>query len=446
VYDAAARAFETAAYHDPDCAMAWWGLSRAYDRSGKPDLVQKALEKAREKQAQASHSEQLLITALLQLKKPIPANAAPEAKKQAAETQRSAAIRAIDEMLSLYDDDEEAWCIRAELAGRGLSAVPFYKALLRINPLHPGGTHEFVHYYEGTNRPALAWPYSENYIKGSPGLQHPYHMQIAHVAMRLGRWDKVIERAARAGEPGLLMLAYCHEGRFAEAGKLNDRKSINRFYLHVAERNWNDAAQVLEGLQAGDKQTHNYLTALFYLKQDRPDLAAPAVAALQQALEAPREKDPKQNRRLLENRLWEAQGMLLCQQGDVEAGLSLLAKVVQRTMGNLADHTWGHGAYFMETWGIAALRSGQDKVAQLAFQEALTHESGSARGALGMQVLCERKGRDEEAKQYRDRALRIWQRADPGVLDAELAYLRKPFPAKPSPEQPKVGPEKTVEK
>ena len=51
---------------------------------------------------------------------------------------------------------------RAQLAGgSGLfggkaSAVPFYKALLRINPLHPGANHELVHYYEGSRRPAPA--------------------------------------------------------------------------------------------------------------------------------------------------------------------------------------------------------------------------------------------------------------------------------------------------
>ena len=77
-------------------------------------------------------------------------------------------------------------------------------------------------------------------------MPHAYHMQVAHVAMRLGRWDKVIERAAAAGEPGLLMLALIHEGRFAEARKLGDRKSVNRFLLHVAERQWNDARQVLD--------------------------------------------------------------------------------------------------------------------------------------------------------------------------------------------------------
>ena len=426
VYDAAAQSFETAVLHDPDCAMAWWGLSRAFDRSNKPEMTQKALEKAREKQGQASHREQFLIRALLQSKAPVPPKATPEAKKSAAETNRLAAIKTIDELLSLYDDDEEGWYFRAQLAGAGVAAVPFYKALLRINPLHPGGTHELVHYYDSINRPALAWPYAENYIKGSPGVQHAYHMQVAHVAARLGRWDIIIERAVRGGEPGMLMQALTHDGRFAEAHKVGDPKSVSRFLLHVAERNWKSARQVLDAQKIAEPQTP-YLTALFYLKQDRPDQAASSVEALRQLLQA---KNPKQDRRQLENYLLETEGLLLCQQGDPKAGLALLNKLVEQTKYNHTQMGWGLGAYYDEARGIAALKTGQDEIAEEALLHALAHDSGSVRGALGMQVLCERLGRDEEAKRFRELARRIWQKADAGVLDAELSYLRQAYPGK----------------
>src|SRR5215468_402211 len=36
VWMEAARSFETAARHDPNCATAWWALSRALERYGKP--------------------------------------------------------------------------------------------------------------------------------------------------------------------------------------------------------------------------------------------------------------------------------------------------------------------------------------------------------------------------------------------------------------------------
>src|SRR5206468_3038022 len=147
-------------------------------------------------------------------------------------------------LLALYDDDEEAWYCRARLAGGAglfggqVGAVPFYKALLRVNPLHPGANHELVHFYENLHRPALGCPYAEKYIESSPGIPHPFHMQ-AHLATRIGRWDKTSDRSARAIElekayhkelnvtPGqdhqyphnmeILSISLVHDGRFSEA-------------------------------------------------------------------------------------------------------------------------------------------------------------------------------------------------------------------------------------
>ena len=56
--------------------------------------------------------------------------------------------------------------------------------------------------------------------------------------------------------------------------------------------------------------------------------------------------------------------------------------------------------------------------------EALAHDAGSVGGALGMQVVCERLGRREEAQRFAELAQRCWHRADPGMLQAELEYLR----------------------
>src|SRR6476469_8401296 len=44
VWMEAARSFETAAKIDPDCAIAWWGLSRALDEWKGPNLSKEALQ------------------------------------------------------------------------------------------------------------------------------------------------------------------------------------------------------------------------------------------------------------------------------------------------------------------------------------------------------------------------------------------------------------------
>lgn len=445
VYMEAARSFETAAKHDPECAMAWWGLSRALERYGK-STHNEALKKADALKANASHREQLLIDARM-LEKGLAPNAGDQ------DARKKKATEKIDELLSLYDDDEEAWFARAQLAGGGRlfgqshAAVPFYKAILRINPLHPGANHELVHYYEYARRPALGWPYAEKYIESSPGIPHAFHMQ-AHLATRLGRWDKTTDRSARAIE---LHRAYhktmdvaprqdsqfshhletltrglIHDGRFREARAIKQeawdaghRHWLVWFRLHMAESDFDEVFKIVAHFRKTDKNTASYLAALAYLRQGDLTRAAAEVEVLQQAYQN------RKTDRNLELRLWEAQGMLMCRTGGGDAGLKLLARTVAKTKDSFPHHAWGEGAYHMECWGAMALQCGKLDVAEEAFLEALAHDPGSARGAMGMQILCELQGRTEEATRFADLARRFWARAEVRTFDTEFAFLRQ---------------------
>jgi tetratricopeptide (TPR) repeat protein len=444
VWMEAARCFETALQHDPDCPLAWWGLSRALEQWGKGD-ANRALQKADALRSRASHREQLLIQARMQEKGLAPGVGDEEARKRAA-------IATIDTLLALYDDDEEGWYYRAQLAGGSglfggvVAAVPFYKALIRVNPLHPGANHELLHFYENFHRPALGWVYAENYIRSSPGIPHPFHMQ-AHLATRLGRWDKTSDRSARAIElqrayhkamgvkPAddhqfshhleILLVSLTHDGRFAEARAIKKearaaayKQPLPWFRLHLAERDWEGARKEAEGLRRSDKSTASYLSALLYLKQGQAARALPEIEVLQHALAQHR------GDRRLESRLWETQGLYMCQTGDADVGLKLLARAAERSKDDYGHHAWGNGAYFMEAWGVAALQTGREEAAEEALLEALAHDPGSVRAALGLHVLCEHQGRTEEAARYAALARRCWSRADPGRLEAELTALR----------------------
>jgi hypothetical protein len=446
------RSFETAAQKDPDCALAWWGLSRALDRWGRGDAANKALQKAENLRDRASHREQLLIQARMQEK-----GLAPYAGGSA-DAHKKAATDTIDTMISLFDDDEEAWFYRAQLGGGqhlfgGTTAsAPFYKAMIRINPMHPAANHELLHHYENIQRPALGWIYAENYIKSSPGIPHPFHMQ-AHLATRLGRWDKTSDRSTHAIElerayhkdmnvkPSedhqfshhleVLTLSLVHDGRFREAHEL--RKEVESYGFHywmpwfrmdLCEHDWTDAEKIIQEYRKSDKTTAAYLAARLFLAKSDPGRAVPEVEVLQQAFQNDK------NNRQLEYRLWETQGQLMSMTGALDQGLALLAKAVDRSKKDYSHHSWGNGAYFMEIWGMMALQGGRMDVAEEAFLEALAHDPGSVRGALGLQVLCERQGRTEEAQRYADLAHRAWRRAEVGTLDAELVAIRKEFSTK----------------
>jgi tetratricopeptide (TPR) repeat protein len=446
VWMEASRSFETAVQHDPDCAMAWWGLARALERYGKRDQATTALLKAGDLRSRASWREQQLILASLQEKGQVPGVGDAEGRKRAA-------IATLDSLLAVYDDDEEAWYFRAQLAGGAglfggqVSAVPFYKALLKINPLHPGANHELVHFYENFRRPALGMPYADAYIQSSPGIPHPFHMQ-AHLATRIGRWKLTSDRSSRAVELErayhktmnvqprddhqyshhleILLVSLTHDGRFREARAIQQemehcgyKQWSPWFRLYLAQRDWPAALNVAEQVRKFDKGQGSYMAALVYLKQHNPSRALPEIEVVQHVF-----GDSKGDRRQ-EYRVWETQGLYLCQTGAADAGLKLLARAVQHSKDDFGHHAWGNGAYYMEAWGVAALQAAKYDVAEEAYLEALAHDPGSVRAALGLQVLCERLNRQEEAQRYADLARRCWGRADSQRLEEELAALRE---------------------
>jgi hypothetical protein len=55
--------------------------------------------------------------------------------------------------------------------------------------------------------------------------------------------------------------------------------------------------------------------------------------------------------------------------------------------------------------------------AEEAFLEALAHDAGSVRGAVGLWALCTRLGRADEAERYLKVAHRAWAKADAQALE-----------------------------
>ena len=437
-----ARSAETAIMHDPECAFAWLILHKGIEKSNRGDATA-ALKKAQELMPKAPHREQMLIKARLQEKGLLGATTLDERRKTAAKT--------LDEMLSIYEDDEEAWFARGALyggfQGGPVDGVPFYKALLKVNPHHPGANHELVHYYEGSKRPALGWPHAEGYIASSPGIPHALHMQ-AHLAMRIGKWEKTTDRSARAIElereyhrvQGVkhnedhqyshhletLTLSLIHDGRFEDAKEIRKiceshgyRFTMPWFRMSLAQRDWVGAEALIAQQKKGDKNLASYMGALLQLEMGDTSKASAEVDVLRQAQQS------RKGDRRFEQRLWEVQGRVQCLTGAGVEGLKVLQRAVDRGKNEYTDHAWGGGAYYMEAWGIGALDAGNAEVAEEAFLEALAHDTGSVRAAVGMEALCHRVGRNDEARKFAALADRLWSKAAPIDLAAMRADMSR---------------------
>src|SRR5262245_45530905 len=412
-----ARSAETALGYDPDCAYAWLVLHKGLEKWGQGDALG-ALKKAQELMPRAPHREQLLITARLHEKGLLGITGVDERRKKAGQT--------LDEMLTIYDDDEEAWFARGALhggfQGGPNEGIPFYKALLRVNPLHPGANHELVHFYEGSRRPALGWPYAVGYMNSSPGIPHAFHMQ-AHLAMRIGKWEHTTDWSARAIElereyhqvQGVkphqdhqyshhletLTLSLLHDGRYREAQEIRKESEANGykftvpwFRVALGQRDWDAAEALIAQQRKGDKPLASYMSGVLALERGDTSRAAAETDVLRQV------QQTRRGDRRLDQRVWEVQGRHLCASGAGPEGLKLLQRTVEKTKDDYTHHAWGGGAYYMEVWGIGALDAGNKEAAEEAFLEALAHDAGSVRAALGMEALCSRTGRTEEAHKF----------------------------------------------
>src|SRR5262249_19225195 len=178
-----------------------------------------------------------------------------------------------------------------------------------------------------------------------------------------------------------LIQALIHEGRFREARqvkadceKCGFQQRLHWFRLHIAERDWDEAQKIITHYK-NDKPMSANLRAVLYLRKGDIEHATPGVNVLAEAY--PTKKTDKD----LELRLWKTQGGLQCAKGGADGGIKLLAKAVERTKDDYRYHSWGGGAYYMESWGIAALKANRLNSAEEAFLEALAHDAGSVRGA-----------------------------------------------------------------
>jgi tetratricopeptide (TPR) repeat protein len=176
--------------------------------------------------------------------------------------------------------------------------------------------------------------------------------------------------------------------------------------MAVATGDWAEARKLADHWAKSDKAAGAYHMAVIALERGDLPAAAAAVDVLRQGLQSKKTRSQ-------ELRLWEVQGRLMCLTGQGEAGVRLLKRAVDKTKDDYTHHAWGGGAYYMEQWGAAALDAGRAADAEEAFQEALAHDAGSVRGALGLWALCSRLGRTDEAGRFLALAERCWAKADP---------------------------------
>ena len=168
-YFEAERSFRQAAMIDPECAMAYWGMSMANVNNGR--RAKGFLGEAQKRRAKLTRRESLYIDALDALYKE---GGDPKSRKQDHQLALETIVHEFPE-----DIDARAWMAmvawqNGPLGSRKALDVVL-ETVMRAEPMHPGAHHYRIHLWDG-NKPIRAEKSAALYATTAPGIAHAWHM------------------------------------------------------------------------------------------------------------------------------------------------------------------------------------------------------------------------------------------------------------------------------
>src|SRR5215510_12658888 len=205
----ARKTFEAVLQHDPNCAMAYWGIAvdlLGNTLAGPPppknlQMAWEALEKAQAIGAKTPR-ERDWIEALSAYYR--------DHDKTPVNTRLLAYNKAMEQMAQRYPDDFEvqvfyALTLQASASpadttyANQLKSVALLEKLYDQNPQHPGVTHFIIHAYDYHPLAERGIPAADRYAGIAPAVPHARHMP-SHIYSMVGKWEDSIASNASAIE------------------------------------------------------------------------------------------------------------------------------------------------------------------------------------------------------------------------------------------------------
>ncbi|WP_417848017.1 redoxin domain-containing protein [Thalassoglobus sp.] len=202
------RSFRQAAFLDPDCAIAYWGMAMS-NRSNE-SRARGFIEEAVKRKENASAREQLYIDALAKyFKEPARKEGEKVDRKKKAEEdkkRRQTLVKDYEDLLHKHPDDIEAKALLGlalyENKSKGIPISSYYAVdallndILDKNPLHP--CHHFRIHLWDYEEPVNALNSAALCGESEPAVAHMWHMP-GHIYSRLKRYhDAVWQQEASA--------------------------------------------------------------------------------------------------------------------------------------------------------------------------------------------------------------------------------------------------------
>jgi tetratricopeptide (TPR) repeat protein len=471
VWVEAARSFRQALRHDPDLALAWVGLSRAFTGLDDPAAARDANAKAQERAPKASAREQRRVA--------VRATQLEALDDLGSVSKHLAYKKVLDDALAIDITDAELWCLRgnaeeSSAAGRGqrggAASVAFYRQALAVFPDHFAAHHYLIHSYETINQIDLALKHGAVYAGLASQIPHAHHM-YGHDLRRVGRVEDAIAAFTRADElekayylaenvPAsidwhhphnldLLGGCYQHQGRLKTADRylleavafpaVTDYLEFNRkgrvnlmLSAHRNDEALAAARELTEGKWPATRVAGHALAGQALLATGRLPEAEAELRTAQSQLDAMvDEPGPRMRRSAVSPYVDALRGEVLLRRGQLAEARPILEEVQKRIRAVPGPDAWTDALFRLEGIGRAAHEAGDFELLEYTALQMKDHDPAYAGTRYALALVAEHKGDRAMARREFAAALGYWQKADPELPELRVARARQAALAQP---------------
>lgn len=472
-HDEAIRSFRESARHDPDFALAWWGVAHAngihvnnsnMSAQASADGFE-AAQKAVSLAGGAAPAERALIAATARRYAwPAPENRRPLDEAYAAGMEEAwKAFPNDPDVGALYAESLmnlqpwDYWTADKQPKGRATDIVAALERVLQLNPAHPGANHFYIHAVEASAQPGRAEPAADRLGALVPGSGHLVHMP-SHIYINVGRYDDAAaanERAIAADEayfrsappPDFYNIYYIHNVHFlAFAAMMTGRsalalESARKMEARVPPDFLREAAGMADGMmpaalhalirfgrweevldeadypewRCASRAMRHYartvaLANLGRVPEARLELQEFDAAAARVPEGWSIGVNPAASILAVARRM--AEGELLWREGRAEEAFALLREAVALEDALVYDEPPGWMQPVRHALGALLLSGGKAEEAEAVYQADLVDNPRNAWSTLGLSQALRAQGRNREADAMGPELEFVWSRAD----------------------------------